>query len=464
LTAAARASEVPGFAGLTRPGNPADSVLADKVVPAALDDETRRSAVGGTVYFLVLQRDEAKAADPWGTGLKEFAKTFRAGIDFGGDASPALDMSAKYLYLYQVVNDRHTPVPIQSTGVKLIVELKDISSWGYFSGIGFATEKKEDAKAVTKIRPVSFSNILAPNDADLAYQLQAPPVLLPKGLHLAHVPIRQGEAAPAVKDAGLVQVHWDALDPAHNPDNVMLLKQSDFKDRPSFRAIWNGKNAIPKDSRSTVFGFTSNLPPTIEPVRLRGLFRDEKGKEIRPAAVEPAEEADPEARSEIAAASGKVPTPKPESPATSFTPPLASGGAPPAAPPPPPPPILPPFGGGVPTGGGGSSAPPPALVSGGGGTTSGTTGTAQQQQQQQPRHASRQSLTQTLTNLINITVNQSQSQQQQQQQGQHQGQHQHSHGVVPHPSALVLAALGLPFLLWLRRRERRDLATCRALV
>lgn len=49
----------------------------------------------------------------------------------------------------------------------------------------------------------------------------------------------------------------------------MILGASDFDKHPSFRAIWSGKNAIGKDGRSTAFGFTTNLPPTIEPVRLR---------------------------------------------------------------------------------------------------------------------------------------------------------------------------------------------------
>ena len=58
-------------------------------------------------------------------------------------------------------------------------------------------------------------------------------------------------------------IDWDALDPASNPDYVMLLANSDFENAPSVRAIWSGKNVLERNNRSTVFGFTSNLPPVV---------------------------------------------------------------------------------------------------------------------------------------------------------------------------------------------------------
>ena len=71
--------------------------------------------------------------------MKDLDKQFRPGVDSGGNPSPGLDREAKYLYLYQTVNDRGTTLPIQSTSIRLLVDLKrkEITSWGYFSGRGF---------------------------------------------------------------------------------------------------------------------------------------------------------------------------------------------------------------------------------------------------------------------------------------------------------------------------------------
>ena len=74
----------------------------------------RKTALGGTVYFTVLERKGTDKNDPWGGGLGDLAGKFRRGVDFAGASSPVLDTAAKYLYLYQVINDRGTALPIQS--------------------------------------------------------------------------------------------------------------------------------------------------------------------------------------------------------------------------------------------------------------------------------------------------------------------------------------------------------------
>jgi len=162
LLASLRAEEQPtsvALAGFTRPGSPSDVWTDGGVIPAALTDDEKLNAIGGTVYFMVLER-HGTDPDVWSTAVEGFQKSFQAGVDFSGAASPDLDTTAKYLYLYQVVNDRKTLTPIESTSIKLDVEGKDITSWGYFAGIGFATLKPGGGAAKSEIRPVAATNLL----------------------------------------------------------------------------------------------------------------------------------------------------------------------------------------------------------------------------------------------------------------------------------------------------------------
>ncbi len=56
--------QTPGFTGYTRPGWPNDGQSGDKIVFAADNPELRESAIGGTVYFTVLQLT-GKTGDSW---------------------------------------------------------------------------------------------------------------------------------------------------------------------------------------------------------------------------------------------------------------------------------------------------------------------------------------------------------------------------------------------------------------
>src|SRR5262249_25720622 len=104
---AVRADGIPAFIGYTRPGTPPDRIEAGGKTLLAVDDKDGRLGIGGTVYFMVFDRaSQTVQGDTWATGWKEFDAAFRSGRGSDQNVSPVLDVSARYLYLYQVVNDR----------------------------------------------------------------------------------------------------------------------------------------------------------------------------------------------------------------------------------------------------------------------------------------------------------------------------------------------------------------------
>jgi hypothetical protein len=138
--------------GYTRPGNPPDR-RTEKGTIKHVDFEPGYKGIGGTIYFMVLKlhADEEHEGDNWGTGVRNFNSSFVQGLDVDQTFSPALDTRAKYLYLYQVVNDRGMEpleirpaanveigtVPVASTTLRLRIDPRYITSWGYFKNIGF---------------------------------------------------------------------------------------------------------------------------------------------------------------------------------------------------------------------------------------------------------------------------------------------------------------------------------------
>ena len=500
---AARADSLPRFTGYTRPGAPDDKREDGKVIPVASDAKARKTAIGGTVYFMVLERKGDNKGDPWGGGLTDLAGKFRRGVDFSGATSPALDTNAKYLYLYQVVNDRGTALAIQSASVELLVDLKKkggITSWGWFSGVGFGLPPAKE-RPRSSVLPVS-SNYRDLSGGDRTYVSPSPGVPSARTYRLTSVET-QKTARTNKGQGGVARVIWAALDPAVEPDYVMLLG-GDGKGRPTFRALWNN-SALAERMRSTVFGFTSNLPPALEPVQIRGT----PPGPIQPAAVGEAAEG----REVVpVAAQGQVPTPRPAAPPR---PPAERT----SAPPPPPPPGLPPlpplapapiistpvaspgisggaggggagggfgggsgggFGGGGGIGGGSGGGGVPLLLQGQQAQQQQQTGAQQQQQQQQGNPLAsllqqinltvQVSVLQDLQQSQSTTVNQSQdqsqgqsqqqqqNQQQQQQQDQQQQQHRKDppREIIPEPPAVLLGLVGLSFLVWqLGNRGRR---------
>lgn len=469
----AAAQDSARYAGYTRPGMPGDSPLQNEVAPAVHDPELRKQSFGGTVYYIVLELKSA-AGDAWGSGLADFNSRFQAGIDFGGSVSPELDTAAKYLYLYQIVNDRGTEGLIESASVKLLVDQKAITSWGYFHGVGLATDA--GATARPPVQPVSYSHVLG---TDRLYLKRAPAVPVGQRYRVVRVPTKQGEKDPTrAEGKKAVTVQWNALDPAQNPDYVMLLAGSDFEEHLSFRAAWAGPNRLKKDARSTVFGFTSNLAPALAPVKLRAQPAAEKapvqpakdGAEDKKAAPAARAGKGPAARETLLAAEGTVPTPVPDVPdvaagvgtpggGTGFPAlPPASDAAPAAAP----------GGGGGSPLGTASSPTSGGGLSGGGVSGGGSTGTAAEAGTN-PKPGT---TTQGQNIFFNPTLENKQSQEQGQNQSQQQNQQQTNNNnscccdptgnggdgpppgeVIPEPAALLLAALGLPFLLLARRRK-----------
>jgi hypothetical protein len=140
---AARADSLPSYTGYTRPGAPGDTREGDKIVLVSGDATRRKEAVGGTIYYIVLQRKGDSKTDPWNSGIPDLASRFKRGADAGGTTSSDLDLQAEYLYLFQVINDRGTDLPIQGIAVKLHSDLKKdaLSSWGNFHGMGFVLER-----------------------------------------------------------------------------------------------------------------------------------------------------------------------------------------------------------------------------------------------------------------------------------------------------------------------------------
>jgi hypothetical protein len=436
----------PVASGLTRPGWPNDD---GKILFAADDKDGNKAALGGTVYTEVLKKS-GSAEDPWATGIANFLTTFQPGIDFTGGASPALDTRAEFLYLYQVINDRRTNAPIESIGIKLQVDMRDITSWGYFDGVGFGVQGKKGEKGEALLgeagrsepyQAVSFGHELG--GMNKAYKHLAPLVDLPQGLRLVPVPTRRGQAQPRGEKGKIVNVVWDALDPANNPDYIMLLTNSDFDNSPSVRAIWNGKNVLERNNRSTVFGFTSNLPPTTDLVRIR--TTKEVSKEVSAIRLAGTEVEDLIVRDGTVGPLGKVHTPRPETSESAPPPDIGFPGAPAM-----PPALGTPGGGGgsgpFPVAGGIGSPPPP----GGGGGGIGAIGSGGGQSSGSPNQNSKANIN------FNVTLNNQQEQNQNQNQTQTGGSCHCGGNVIPEPATLVSASLGLPALFYLWRRGRKN--------
>lgn len=125
---------------------------------------------GGTVYYHVFENTGLHDGDSFETGLSGLEQLFNPGDSRTEGASPRFDRKAKYLYLYQVVNDRSLDPrefakviekPAKDDAVSLAVSVEKtvakiyrddiasfslkihvdplyITSWGHFSGAAFA--------------------------------------------------------------------------------------------------------------------------------------------------------------------------------------------------------------------------------------------------------------------------------------------------------------------------------------
>src|SRR5207248_7614239 len=128
----------------------------------------------------------------------------------------ALDTNARYLYLYQVINDSGRTGRIQTTTIRLLVPPELITSWGHFvekargekaegvAGVGFAmtfpnTDPKTRDKAPSVILPVSTEH---PGVSDPEYRDPAPHFLAPKPYGFTTFPVGKAVPIAAGEDRG----------------------------------------------------------------------------------------------------------------------------------------------------------------------------------------------------------------------------------------------------------------------
>jgi len=311
-------------AGYTRFGSPEDKLNPNgSVRPMAWDLDVKDKLIGCTIYFVVLART-GNDGDTWGTGMAGFDGKFIEGKNYQKNFSPALDTPAKYLYLYQVVNDRglppvsevklaagqemsNMPLPIASASLTISVDPRYITSWGHFRGTGFvATVPNRKAngdvvvpaadKAPKDIRLAVSSNASILGEiGDKRYRgtsaRPAPTHSLGSladsfGLGPSNLNLKQSEEYKELENRKVKGIALAAFedkvlqaqgaDHAREPEFVQLLYypaklRSGQPLTTEFRADWRGKEILDLGRHSVVFGFTSDLPPKDEPIRIEDL-------------------------------------------------------------------------------------------------------------------------------------------------------------------------------------------------
>lgn len=229
LPCRAWSGELPKFTGYTRPGIPTSPPGPIKVV----GDKETDTPIGATVYFKVFERGDGDDGDPWGTGFKDFDSAFVPGATTRGRNPEKLDTTARYLYLYQVINDSYRPAQVKSVAVRLLVPPHLITSWGHFAekpekgkgrGVGFAMHFEnpdpKNANAPGRVLPVSTEH---PGVADNIYRNPAPYFFPPKPYSLSSIQLGN-------KPAPLT----DGEDTGREPERVVLQSSFDFEGAPNW--------------------------------------------------------------------------------------------------------------------------------------------------------------------------------------------------------------------------------------
>ncbi|MBY0398595.1 MAG: hypothetical protein K2X91_19275, partial [Thermoleophilia bacterium] len=308
------AAPMDDFTGYTRPGWPPPVGKGKAAVPAK-----SVRPFGATIHYTVLDRQGegvvSRDGDTWGTGIDGFDHMFRRGTK---SDKTRLDTSARYLYLYQVVNDSKREAAVRSVSIRLRVPAKDITSWGHWAegeprvgaapgapvvrGVGFAAPPVGKAGAVAAaVRPVSTDNPAV----DPAERHRSPAPAIPaerpylfRRIYIGdNVPVAAAAADEDAKNIGYAPtsvmllpaarrsndlsatnaVRIPFVDP-NDVDSLDLLRERErdreklrgTRDRDTFfRARWVPET-IKANHRSTLFGFTSNLPPVIEDAIMTG--------------------------------------------------------------------------------------------------------------------------------------------------------------------------------------------------
>ena len=335
-----QASPLLDYTGYTRVGTP---VLSEQI-PLQQPASAEKNAVGVTIYFTVLERRDGRAGsnDVFGTGIPNFDRYFIADRD--GEDAGRLDVNARYLYLYQIANDSGRRANVLSATVRLLVPPQYITSWGYFAGerrenkeqlfqgVGFASPARNAADD-GGIVPAStaFPALFGKSPR---YSSPAPAVVTRNPFRFATIGLNQPAILPASQLRG--------EDRGRPPQRVILVRNVDFSltaemddeqiprdnneltateelDLRRVRAAsatrrqgW-GIRAVFHDlpvglrERSPLFGFTSNLPPTMSGVVVRSenIAGIAPAAGVNPGGINPASAVGPNRGTE------RLPTPKP---------------------------------------------------------------------------------------------------------------------------------------------------------
>jgi hypothetical protein len=225
----AQAGEMPKFTGYTRPGIPTAPPGPIQVA----GDKEADNPIGATVYFKVFERSDGDDSDPWGAGYKDLDSAFVHGPASRGRNAEKLDTTARYLYLYQVINDSYRPAQVKSVAVRLLVPPHLITSWGHFAekpekgkgrGVGFAMHFEnpdpKNPKAASRVLPVSTDH---PGVTDNIYRNPAPYFYPPNPYSLSNIQLGN-------KPAPLT----DGEDTGREPERVVLQSGFDFEGAPNW--------------------------------------------------------------------------------------------------------------------------------------------------------------------------------------------------------------------------------------
>lgn len=308
-----------------RPGYPNDRRTREgQLTPVGFTElvETQKIAImGGTVYGAIFKNTgKADEMDVFGTGMKGFDGRFREGADVKGGLSPRLNRKAKFLYLYQVVNDRGfdprnrlrkpneiqfavldevsripATVDIARFALSLRVPARQISSWGYFGDCSFALEVTDTdfigrPQKATDVKAVSFLPAILVKDSDPAYNVRAKAHSLTdffsgfridqsmKGIanSKAYEQIKGVRFAALDEMVGDKGKHKRAIEPVRTQIITETTEESregpiaDDKTRAIFVVDFDfaKDKALRQGQHSVVFGFTSDSPPTWDRIRL----------------------------------------------------------------------------------------------------------------------------------------------------------------------------------------------------
>jgi hypothetical protein len=216
-----------GLAVLSLPSR----VEADFIQDFSGDTAPTGGMVTSTVNFAVLNTTGGKAGDTWGTQYAKFDTTFTPG---SGSPMASADTSAKYLYLYQVTNDSPgvgEPNIIPRVRLNLGVAVKDITSWGWWPGLGLS-----DAGGA-----ITSGNFFGTSRA---------------------------RGNPAAHNAGVTSPSVVALTRGTYVDSSDILAAS--LDGASLYSYWglHGDPDLISQQRSGIYGFTTNAAPGFLPVKV----------------------------------------------------------------------------------------------------------------------------------------------------------------------------------------------------